>query len=279
MNMAFALRPRKLGPRTTLPLKAAAAMVPGASKLPWVPGSGDTLPDVELEREVRVDRDHLAKYARVCGFDLRDALPPTYPHVLAFPLHMDVISDGRFPFAPAGIVHIANRIVQHRPLSFSENLSLRVTASGPEPHRRGRTFTLVSEVRVGDELAWEGFATMLKRGKGAEDAPREPEFEDPPVTARWRVPGDLGRRYAAVSGDRNPIHLHPLTARAFGFPRAIAHGMWTKARCLAALRLPDALAADVRFKKPVLLPSTVTFGEADGRFAVHGHLEGTLEPR
>jgi len=276
-NMDFVLRPRKLVPRTTL--RIVAAMVPGASKLPWVPGSGDTLPEVELERAVRVDRDHLARYARVCGFDLRDALPPTYPHVLAFPLHMDAISDGRFPFAPAGIVHIANRIVQHRPLSLTESLALRVTATGPEPHRRGRTFTLVTEVRVGDELAWEGFATMLKRGRGAEDAPREPEFEDPPVTARWRVPGDLGRRYAAVSGDRNPIHLHPLTARAFGFPRAIAHGMWTKARCLAALRLPDALTADVRFKKPVLLPSTVTFGEADGRFAVHGHLEGTLESR
>ena len=102
---------------------------------------------------------------------------------------------------------------------------------------------------MGDELAWEGFATMLKRGQGAEDAPRDPEFEDPPVTAQWRVPGDIGRRYAAVSGDRNPIHMHALSAKAFGFPRAIAHGMWTKARCLAALRLPDALEADVRFKQ------------------------------
>ena len=51
--------------------------------------------------------------------------------------------------------------------------------------------------------------------------------------------------------------------------------MWTKARCLAALRLPVALQADVRFKQPILLPSTVTFGEAENRFAVHGHLDGT----
>jgi hypothetical protein len=258
-------------------VKAAAAMVPGASRLPWVPGRGDTLPEVALERTVRVDRDHLAAYAHLCGFTLRDVLPPTYPHVLAFPLHEDVISDGRFPFAPAGLVHIANRIVQHRPLSLTETLSLRVTANGPEPHRRGRTFTLETQVRVGDELAWEGFSTMLKRGGGSgEGAPRDPEFAAPPVTATWRVPGDLGRRYAAVAGDRNPIHLHALTAKAFGFPRAIAHGMWTKARCLAALRLPEALAVNVRFKRPVLLPSTVTFGEADERFAVHGHLEGEL---
>jgi hypothetical protein len=61
-------------------VKSAAAMVPGASRLPWVPGRGDTLPDADLEREVEVDRDHLARYAHVCAFTLRDALPPTYPH-------------------------------------------------------------------------------------------------------------------------------------------------------------------------------------------------------
>ncbi len=75
-------------------------------------------------------------------------------------------------------------------------------------------------------------------------------------------PGDLGRRYAAVSGDHNPIHLYPLTAKAFGFPRQIAHGMQTLARCVAALdnRIPEAATVLVEFKKPVLLPSRVAFG-------------------
>jgi acyl dehydratase len=103
----------------------------------------------------------------------------------------------------------------------------------------------------------------------------------------WRLPGDLGRRYGAVSGDRNPIHLHALTARAFGFPRAIAHGMWTKARALAALEatLPDAYTVDVAFKKPILLPGRVTFAAEEGRFVVRSakdpdviHLEGTVTP-
>ena len=59
-----------------------------------------------------------------------------------------------------------------------------------------------------------------------------------------------------MSGDHNPIHLYPITAKALGFPRQIAHGMWTMARCVAALenRLPDAVRVDVAFKKPVLLP-------------------------
>ena len=103
-------------------------------------------------------------------------------------------------------------------------------------------------------------------------------------------PGDIGRRYAAVSGDRNPIHMHSLTAKPLGFPRAIAHGMWTKARSLAALEgaLPDAFAVDVRFRRPILLPGSVSFAsESDGdaiRFAVRDakrgtpHLEGRVEP-
>ncbi len=67
-----------------------------------------------------------------------------------------------------------------------------------------------------------------------------------------------------MSGDRNPIHLYPLTAKALGFPRQIAHGMWSKARCIAAIenRLPDAVRVEVAFKKPILLPGKVSFGTA-----------------
>ncbi len=84
--------------------------------------------------------------------------------------------------------------------------------------------------------------------------------------------------------------MHALTAKPLGFPRAIAHGMWTKARCLAALqsRLPDAFTVEVRFRKPILLPGTVAFASSDDgdaiAFAVRGarsgepHLEGRVEP-
>ncbi len=113
---------------------------------------------------------------------------------------------------------------------------------------------------------------MLRRGKGDGEAAKTGEGvraaprRRPPASAEWKLGGDLGRRYAGVSGDRNPIHMHSLTAKPLGFPAAIAHGMWTKARCLAALesRLPDAFAVEVRFRKPILLPARVEFASADG---------------
>lgn len=280
------------GPPGSLGLyaRAGAAMVPGASLLPFVGGRGSEVPDLELTLPERtVDADHLARYARTCGFRLRDELPPTYPHVLAFALHMAVMTDPAFPFPPVGLVHIENRIVCHRPIAVREELSLRVAPLPVEPHPRGRSFAIVTEARVGGELVWEEVSTMLRRGGGTGGASAS---EAPPVlstSATWRLDGGLGRRYAAASGDRNPIHLHALSAKAFGFPRAIAHGMWTKARALAALegRLPDAHAVDVRFRKPILLPGAVTFASADEggeiRFGVRdragekSHLDGTVQ--
>lgn len=271
-----------------LPLfaRAGAAMIPGASKLPFVGGErGEVIPDITLVLEdVTVERERLSAYDRVCGFPLRDQLPCTYPHMLAFPLHLQLMTDPSFPFPALGLVHIANRIVQHRRLMANETLSIRVGATPVEPHPRGRQFTLRSEARVGEELVWEEDSTILKRGKPPEEQQREagPSSREPlPVTATWRLPGDLGRRYSSVSGDYNPIHLHQLSARLFGFPTAIVHGMWTKARCLAALdpRLPERFSAEVEFRKPILLPATVEFGERttpDGiEFSVRGAGKGT----
>ncbi len=273
--------------------KAALPLIPGASRLPFVAGHGSRLPNTELRLDgVRADSDQLAAYARVCGFPLRDTLPPTYLHVRAFPLHMAVMTDGAFPFGAVGLVHVRNRVEQLRPLHVGEAVDLRVSLMPLQPHPRGKTFTLVTEARAGDELVWREASTMLRRGRGSgAPEPRPPAAEDAvrpaalPFVAEWRLKEDLGRRYAAASGDRNPIHLHRVSAKLLGFPRAIAHGMWTKAHALAALEsaLPDAFTADVRFRRPILLPSAVTFAADGGAFAVRGrrddttiHLEGTV---
>ena len=282
-----------------LPLyaRAAAPLIPGASLLPFVPGRGSEVPEIELElTAVKADPERVAAYARVCGFALRDDLPPSYPHVLAFPLHMAVMADGKFPFGAVGLVHVENRIAQHRRIGLDEELTIRVRPTKLQSHPKGRTFSLTTKATSGRQVVWESTSTMLRRGGGDGEAAKPggevAGEEAPELTAgsEWKLPGDLGRRYSAVSGDRNPIHMHSLSAKPLGFDRAIAHGMWTKARCLAALesRLPDAFAVDVRFRKPILLPGTVELASAiDGdriEFAVRDakrgtpHLDGHLEP-
>ena len=282
-------RTYKSPPRTLeLFARAGAAMIPGASRVPLIGigGRGTEVPNLILRlNDVSIDPDRLEAYCRVCGFEASGTVPPTYPHILAFPLHLALMTDGQFPFPAIGLVHISNRITQLRSVDVSEKLSLRVWATKLEPHPRGRQFSVHTEASVGDEVVWEESSTNLKRGGASGgSAPGRGEREPLPATATWSLPGDLGRRYGAVSGDMNPIHIHPLTARLFGFPTAIAHGMWTKARCLAALsaRLPEAFTVEVGFRKPILLPATVEFAEEGDSFEVRDakkgtpHLEGSL---
>lgn len=232
---------------------------------------GDRLPTDEQASEVEVDTGHLADYARVCGFGLRDELPITYPHVLSFPLSVRLMTAREFPFPLVGLVHVTNVIHQERPPLVTERLTLRVRLANLRPHPKGRQFDVVTEAGAGGEVVWREVSTYLRRGPSTSDAvaPGPEEVDAGGPTATWRVPADTGRRYAAVSGDRNPIHLRALPAKAFGFPRAIAHGMWSKARCLAAFaeRLPDRCAVEVAFRKPLPLPSTVDF-------AVRAHHDG-----
>lgn len=267
-----------------------ATLYPKALLGGLLPGhGGKTLPDTEFVRSgLVVDPAHLAAYNQVCGFRLTDALPATYPHMLAFPLQMALMTEGDFPFPLLGMVHVRNRITQHRPVGLGESFTVRVHAENLRPHEKGTQFDVVSELTVKDSPVWTDVSTYLRRGGGSgSSSPRE-QLAPPTPTAIWRVPGDIGRRYAEVSGDRNPIHLHPLTARLFGFPSAIAHGMWTKAHSLAAFegRLPEAFTVDVRFKQPVLLPAKAAFTtwRTDDGWAFElwnarkpkPHLEGTI---
>ncbi|MFE6668394.1 MaoC family dehydratase [Streptomyces sp. NPDC057697] len=231
----------------------------------------------------------LAAYRRVCGFpapgpaDVPDALPLTYPHVLGFPLAMRLMTARGFPLPVVGLVHTWIEITRHRVLRPADPLELTVYAQELAPHRRGTEVTVVTEARLAGEPVWESRSGYLSRHPTTAAPPAErpapasaPEL---PAVAEWHLPGDLGRRYGAASGDRNPIHLYPLTARLFGFPRAIAHGMWTVARCLAEEPRPDGISwVRADFRAPVLLPATVTYAADATGFQLRGagrvHLTG-----
>jgi acyl dehydratase len=198
---------------------------------------------------------------------LSPVLPITYPHLTAFPMAMSLMTRRDFPFPVLGLVHIRNVIEQPRPISAAEPLTFHVSIARPREHPRGSAFDVTADARgESGEIVWHSVSTYLHRA--GKSSPARKSDPDPvtPLTPTWRLPADLGRHYASISGDRNPIHLYPWTAKLFGFPRQIAHGMWTTARCLAALEAaerptspPAAIRASVDFRAPVPLPSPVTF--------------------
>ncbi|MFF6808150.1 MaoC/PaaZ C-terminal domain-containing protein [Streptomyces sp. NPDC012616] len=236
---------------------------------------------------LRVDPTRLAAYERVCGFPTgEDSLPLTYPHVLGFPLAMSILSGRDFPLPLLGLVHTSIEITRRAALASAGIYELSVHVEELAAHRRGTEAVVVTGLRQGGDIVWESTSRYLARhATEAAPAAREPEPGPLPVLDEWRLAADVGRRYGAASGDRNPIHLHPLTARLFGFPRAIAHGMWTVARCLAAHGVPQRARVRADFRAPVLLPGTVSFASDGARFALYGtgdpariHVTGRVDP-
>ncbi|MFI8996381.1 MaoC family dehydratase [Streptomyces sp. NPDC053542] len=294
---------------TELSLPRAPRLMPALAKgavtgVGKRPRADAPLPAVRLTLPgVRADAARTAAYAEVCGFGAPGpVLPVTYPHILGFPLAARLMSARSFPLPMLGLVHTTIEITQHAPLYADRPLDLTVYAQELRPHRRGTEAVLVTEARRGGELVWADHSTYLARHRteATTSAPPEattstaPEAGDAapelPFRDEWKLAADLGRRHAAVSGDYNPIHLHPLTARALGFPRALAHGMWTIARCAAEAVPADApaLRLSARFRAPVLLPATVTYGSDGHAFRLSSesgresgrkeriHLEGSI---
>jgi hypothetical protein len=261
-------------------LRAALTMVPRPRP--------SALPSTVVSFSAAAVLDAVASYDSVCGFPLTDALPPTYPHVMAFEPTMRLMTGSDFPFPVVGLVHLGNRLTVRSPLPLSAPLHFTVRAVDLRPHRRGQQFDVVTTASLSPSLdepaVWEETSTYLRRGASSAASSSDPSLVDGPAAAVWKVDHSVGRSYAAVSGDRNPIHTSLLGARAFGFPRPIAHGMWTKARLLASLRLPAAFTVDVRFRAPIFLGSRVSLytdgsGAADIRSGGDRvHLTASLTP-
>ncbi|WP_327354203.1 MaoC family dehydratase [Streptomyces sp. NBC_01304] len=258
-------------PRLTPLLLRGAALSPLKRVKPdaTAPDTRLVLPDAPL------DARRLAAYRRICEFPAQGPLPVTYPHILGFPLAMRLMAAHDFPLPLLGLVHTSIEIDQRQPLEASSaTLELTVYAAKLAPHHRGTEATLVTEARLLGDLVWSSRSTYLARHRTSTPRPEETRPNPLPARAEWRLPGDLGRRYGSASGDRNPIHLHPLTAKAFGFPRAIAHGMWTVARCLAEQGAEGPVRVRADFKAPVLLPGTVTYSAEGGAFELRGGKDG-----
>lgn len=229
---------------------------PGAQ--PVIPNNSVTLKNFVLKGE------HVAAYNTVCELP-EGTLAITYPQVVAAPLHMHVMTQPNFPLPLVGIVHLRNVITQKAVLNVGVPYDVQVQIGESRRTKLGIEVDLLTDYLSHGESLWSATTTVLHRIKLKERGSKAPPPPPPAaVTAQYlpfSVPEDTGRRYAPVASDYNPIHLYPITAKLLGFDRAIAHGMWSVARCLGLL-LPDyggtPARLSIQFKQPLLLPGRVT---------------------
>jgi acyl dehydratase len=287
----------------TLHFKSAPAIAPAYVKilLARKPAFAKSIPRIEavLER-FAVNRRHLARYRKVCGDRDSPQLPITYPHVIATPLHLAMMTCEAFPVSLLGVVHIRNRIVQQRPLRVDDEGQIRAWFEGHRETARGQELDLQTQVQVDGRTVWSEISTFLARRPNRRRVPRTgdaalPILEIPPrqavTTSTFVVAPGVGRQYACISGDFNPIHIADTAARFFGFKRAIAHGMWSLARCAAEIGNPvfsRPCALDVAFKRPIAFCARIVLESwiSDGRVGFslrdsqdeRGHLLGSVMP-
>jgi hypothetical protein len=259
------------------------------------PGVVKKLPQVTLVRpHVVLDGAHLARYGELCGFKSEQGVPLIYPQLLTFPLLMSYVTSADCPWPALGTVHLANSIVQTKAMHLGDVVRVEMSTGALFAHEKGQGFTLDLRILRNEEVCWSATQSLLRLGvpqpSGKAYVSLISADEPQSHQADFNAPADIGRRYGAVSGDRNPIHLSSISAWPFGFKRAIAHGMWTQARALSCLLPQHALesaSVAVDFKTPLFLPARATLWTArkptDSLFEVRDakgqtpHLRGHLQ--
>lgn len=227
-------------------------------------GKGD-LPDIAIQLEnTTLTPDKVKKYNKICGFNHSIIVPATYIHAYIFPLHTYLLSQPDVPFPLPGLIHFANSIKQYRPLYIGEEFSVTCKLGNLIAHDKGQAFEILSYVDVHGKRIWEDVSIYLYKGKegiGNILDWNQPILNDNCIKESWSLYHNLGFEFAIASGDFNPIHLHPLTAKVFGFQRHIIHGMWSVGRILALLenRVPESFELTASFKTPIYLPASVIF--------------------
>lgn len=227
-------------------------------------GKGN-LPDISIRLEkTTLQPEALKKYNKVCGFDHTLIVPATFIHAYIFPLHTQLLCQPEVPFPLPGLIHFANSIKQHRPLYIGEEFSVVCKFGNLIAHEKGQAFEVESYIEVNGKRIWEDISIYLYKGKegiGEVLDWQQPELTENCIKESWSLHQNLGIEYAIASGDFNPIHLHPISAKLFGFERHIIHGMWSAGKILSQLekRMSQSFEFTVSFKVPIYLPASVIF--------------------
>ncbi|MDB5960927.1 MAG: hypothetical protein JWP59_2221, partial [Massilia sp.] len=184
----------------------------------------------------RIDTHHVARYNALLGF-APGSVPLTYYYLLTQRAHLATLLAQGFPYRVAGMVHVENTLVETQPADPSRPLHLTTTVAIGPATASGAVHCDLLTVGVQEGMTVFSCTSkyLAKRGKrkGPSSAARD-TIEGKRIGG-WAVGGSLGRAYAKVSGDWNPIHLWRWSARLMGMRRPIIHGMHSVAAACALL--------------------------------------------
>lgn len=220
---------------------------------------------------------HLNRYQQAFNGFISD-VPLAMLYCIAQRAHLSQMLDDSFPWPAPGLVHVSNKIERHQVISAQTAFQLvskvKVPKRGPDVSpRRLRPQFVVEFWQNNEKVATCSSVYQVMNGQSSSSEKKPPTAIKPfePGTgwenlSHWQLGSGMGRRYARISGDFNPIHLHPLVSRWFGFEKPIIHGMYMMARAQAELEKRQQKAVtyiDVTFKRPVILPARVQLWVSD----------------
>jgi len=250
-----------------------------------------------------IDSNNLQRYIQCCRFSNTDYVPVTYPFVMAFPLLIKLMTSAQFPLSILGLIHYKNRIIQHSAINKNAIVTIICSVSNDSTSDKGRLIETHIDIFVDEQLMWECTSTFLHKSRqkavktysthsDALHSNHDRLYEQAIETiSSFKFNHVDALKYAYISKDTNPIHLHYIPAKLMGFKSTIMHGMLAKARVVAQLETfidMQHISIDVQFKSAIYLPAQVclnvalspqnnTFSLTDSNQRV-AHLLGVIYP-
>ena len=211
-----------------------------------------------------IDTKNLKRYNAF--FSIKSEFPVTYLFLISMRSQLAVMNDKTFPISVMGLVHLGNTFDMKSKIDISKALNMETTVTIPAKEEGSLFPTVKTNFYQDNKLVaeGEGFFIAKRKRKTEKKAEETPEPEAPKRTAFYAeelvYPKNMGWKYAAVSGDYNPIHLSSFLAKNFGFKSSIAHGWNSASRVFACVEKQtgkELKSIKVNFKTPIALPDKV----------------------
>lgn len=224
---------------------------------------GFEFPHIELTWvDAKINKRHMHRYQNLCQLPKSDAAPLLYPHVLMGSMHLALLSHEAFPMSVFGGLHLHTETIQHRAMRLGESYNIHASIKRYRIVRQGFEFDIDTQVKQADKVVWESRNVYLLPGKYDFDEnkliqpKRQKTLEDTATLGQFNIPRLIGKRYAILTGDINPIHMNRLAAIALGQKQDIAHAMWALGTTLGKmqeLETGEELYLSASFKGPLFI--------------------------